>query len=53
MQVTLRPLPSGVTAELVTPDGVLRGPDHGITITDCMLAVAGIGDVPVAVAQEA
>ena len=53
MQVTLRPLPSGVTAELVTPDGVLRGPDHEITITDCMLAVAGIGDVPVAVAQEA
>jgi hypothetical protein len=33
MEITLRPLPSGI-AEIITPDGVLRGPDHEITITD-------------------
>ena len=33
MEITLRPLPCGV-AEITTADGVLRGPDHEITITD-------------------
>lgn len=33
MEITLRPLPAGF-AEIATPDGVLRGPDHEITITD-------------------
>jgi len=33
MEITLRPLPGGI-AEITTPDGVLRGPDHEITITD-------------------
>jgi len=33
MEITLRPLPGGI-AEITTPDGVLRGPDHEITIAD-------------------
>jgi uncharacterized protein (TIGR02677 family) len=33
MEITLRALPSGI-AEIHTPDGVLRGPDHEVTITD-------------------
>jgi uncharacterized protein (TIGR02677 family) len=34
MEITLRPLPDGDIAVINTPDGVLRGPDHEITITD-------------------
>jgi uncharacterized protein (TIGR02677 family) len=33
-EIILRPLPDGDTAVINTPDGVLRGPDHEITITD-------------------
>lgn len=39
MEITLRPLTVGAVAEIVTPDGVLRGPDHEITITDLMSPV--------------
>jgi uncharacterized protein (TIGR02677 family) len=41
MEIVLRPLPEGGVAEIRTPDGVLRGPDHEITITDCVNASAG------------
>ena len=41
MEIVLRPLPEAGIAEIRTPDGVLRGPDHEITITDCMNAPAG------------
>jgi uncharacterized protein (TIGR02677 family) len=34
MAITLEPTGDGATAEIVTPDGVLRGPDHVVTITD-------------------
>jgi len=34
MEITLRPLPGGSVAVIATPDGVLRGPDHEITVTD-------------------
>lgn len=34
MEIVLRPLDSGPLAEIVTDDGVLRGPDHEIVITD-------------------
>jgi len=34
MEIVLRPLSDGVVAEIKTPDGVLRGPDHEITISD-------------------
>ncbi len=34
MEIVLRPLDDGPVAEIKTPDGVLRGPDHEITITD-------------------
>lgn len=34
IEITLRPLPDGTVAQIVTPDGVLRGPDHEITIRD-------------------
>jgi hypothetical protein len=34
MAITLEPTGDGATAEIVTPDGALRGPDHVITITD-------------------
>jgi uncharacterized protein (TIGR02677 family) len=34
MAITLEPTRDGATAEIVTPDGVLRGPDHIITIAD-------------------
>jgi uncharacterized protein (TIGR02677 family) len=34
MAITLEPTRDGATAEIVTPDGMLRGPDHLITITD-------------------
>lgn len=34
LAVTLEPTGDGATAEIATPDGVLRGPDHVITIVD-------------------
>jgi uncharacterized protein (TIGR02677 family) len=34
MEIVLRPLDSGPAAEISTDDGVLRGPDHEIVITD-------------------
>ena len=34
MAITFEPTGDGVTAEIVTPGGVLRGPDHVITIAD-------------------
>jgi len=34
MEIVLRPLDSGPVAEIRTDDGVLRGPDHEIVITD-------------------
>jgi len=34
MEIVLRPLDDGVVAEIETTDGVLRGPDHEIRITD-------------------
>ena len=40
MELVLRPLPEAGIAEIRTPDGVLRGPDHEITITDCLNAPA-------------
>jgi uncharacterized protein (TIGR02677 family) len=33
MEITLRPLDDGTVAEIRTVDGVLRGPDHEMTIT--------------------
>jgi uncharacterized protein (TIGR02677 family) len=47
MEIVLRPLPEAGIAEIRTEDGVLRGPDHEITITDCAAAppalAAGFG----------
>jgi uncharacterized protein (TIGR02677 family) len=40
MEIVLRPLREAGIAEIRTPDGVLRGPDHEITITDCVNASA-------------
>jgi uncharacterized protein (TIGR02677 family) len=34
LAITLEPTGDGVTAEIATPDGVLRGPDHVITVVD-------------------
>jgi uncharacterized protein (TIGR02677 family) len=34
IEITLRPLLDGTVAEIVTAAGVLRGPDHEITICD-------------------
>jgi uncharacterized protein (TIGR02677 family) len=34
MAITLEPTEDGASAEILTPDGVLRGPDHVITIVD-------------------
>jgi uncharacterized protein (TIGR02677 family) len=48
MEIVLRPLPEAGIAEIRTPDGVLRGPDHEITITDCVNATAVAGAVRVA-----
>jgi uncharacterized protein (TIGR02677 family) len=36
MEIVLRPLRDAGIAEIRTADGVLRGPDHEITITDCV-----------------
>jgi uncharacterized protein (TIGR02677 family) len=42
MEVVLRPLPEAGIAEIRTEDGILRGPDHEITIFDCLaVPVAG------------
>jgi uncharacterized protein (TIGR02677 family) len=34
LAITLEPTGDGATAEITTPDGVLRGPDHLLTIVD-------------------
>jgi len=34
LEIVLRPLTNGTIAEIVTREGVLRGPDHEITISD-------------------
>jgi uncharacterized protein (TIGR02677 family) len=34
MAITLEPTGDGAVAEIVTPDGVLRGPDHVVTTVD-------------------
>lgn len=34
MEIMLRPLENGQLAEIRTPDGVFRGPDHEVIITD-------------------
>jgi uncharacterized protein (TIGR02677 family) len=34
-EIHLRPLRDGTIAEIITPDGVLRGPDHEVAIVDC------------------
>ena len=36
VEIVLRPLPGAGIAEIRTADGVLRGPDHEIIITDCV-----------------
>lgn len=43
LAITLRPVDGGGLAEIRTPDGVLRGPDHEITITD--LTAPAVADV--------
>ncbi len=47
VEIVLRPLPEAGIAEIRTADGVLRGPDHEIIITDCVdgpaLEPAGLG----------
>ena len=40
LEVRLRPLGTGAVAEIETPDGILRGPDHEITICDLSAPVA-------------
>ncbi len=40
LAIELLPAGDGAVAEVVTPDGVFRGPDHFITITDLMTAPA-------------
>jgi uncharacterized protein (TIGR02677 family) len=49
MEIVLRPLPGAGIAEIVTPGGVMRGPDHELTITDC----TGMAGSPVAAARPA
>lgn len=36
MEIVLRPLPAAGIAEIRTADGIMRGPDHEITVTDCV-----------------
>jgi hypothetical protein len=36
VEIVLRPLRDAGIAEIRTADGVLRGPDHEIIITDCV-----------------
>jgi uncharacterized protein (TIGR02677 family) len=49
MEITLRPLGSGEFAKITTPDGVLTGPDHEITITDLTEPARGTADLEAAV----
>jgi uncharacterized protein (TIGR02677 family) len=51
MEIILRPLPEAGIAEIVTPGGVVRGPDHELTITDRTLLGAG-GVAPARPEQE-
>jgi uncharacterized protein (TIGR02677 family) len=47
LAITLEPTGDGATAEITMPDGVLRGPDHVITIADLTRPVqAGIAAGP-------
>jgi uncharacterized protein (TIGR02677 family) len=47
LAITLEPTGDGATAEISTPDGVLRGPDHVITVADLTRPVqAGIAAGP-------
>jgi hypothetical protein len=41
MEVTLRPMPDGARARIVTAGGVMLGPDHELTITDLSLWPVG------------
>jgi uncharacterized protein (TIGR02677 family) len=41
MEITLRPMPDGARARIVTAGGVMLGPDHELTITDLSLWPAG------------
>jgi Protein of unknown function (DUF2397) len=34
LEITIQPTGDGASAEIATPDGVLRGPDHVLTIVD-------------------
>lgn len=43
MEIRLTALPDGSTAEVRTPDGIFRGPDHAIEIIDLTAGVAGVG----------
>jgi uncharacterized protein (TIGR02677 family) len=43
LAVELTPVADGVVAEIVTPDGILRGPDHVIVVTDLTAALASQG----------
>jgi uncharacterized protein (TIGR02677 family) len=45
LEIVLRPLADGTVAEIVTTDGVLRGPDHEITICDTTQP-APVADAP-------
>lgn len=50
MEIILRPLPEAGIAEIVTPDGIMRGPDHELTITDC--TPSGVASVAPARAEQ-
>jgi uncharacterized protein (TIGR02677 family) len=53
LAIILEPTGDGATAEIATPDGVLRGPDHVITIVDLTRpeqAGVAAGPVPAAAA---
>jgi len=50
MEIILRPLPEAGIAEIVTPDGTMRGPDHELTITDC--TPSGVASVAPARAEQ-
>ncbi|MEU7725139.1 TIGR02677 family protein [Streptomyces sp. NPDC040724] len=41
MEIRLTVLPDGSTAEVHTPDGIFRGPDHAIEIVDLTAATEG------------
>jgi uncharacterized protein (TIGR02677 family) len=42
MEIILRPLPGAGIAEIVTPGGTMRGPDHELTIIDCAGPAVGL-----------